>query len=114
MAVPVGADNCIEPAWAKTHTWTPADLAAGELLIFGSYLAHRSGANESSKDRKAVYATYNCAREGDLHDPYYVDRKIHWPATHERVEGTDYSLGALRYGYGSPMLSVDAGKQVKV
>jgi 2-aminoethylphosphonate dioxygenase len=85
---------------------------SGQLLIFGSYLAHRSGPNNSHGDRKAIYATYNCAREGDLHASYYADRKELWPATHMRKEGKDYSEGSLRYGFGSPMLSVEAGKQV--
>jgi len=83
-------------------------------LIFGSYLAHRSGANHSSTDRKAIYATYNCAREGDLRDNYYAHRKVVWPPMQLRKEGEQYKEGALRYGYGSPMLSVDAGKQLEV
>jgi len=80
--------------------------------VFGSYLAHRSGSNSSDEDRNAIYATYNCAREGDLHKKYYDDRKKLWPATHQRKEGENYEAGALRYGFGSPMLSVDAGKQL--
>jgi 2-aminoethylphosphonate dioxygenase len=84
----------------------PVELAPGELLVFGSYLAHRSGGNESEKARKAIYATYNCAREGDLHDQYYSDRAVVWPATHMRVEGEKYETGRLRYGFGSPMLTV--------
>jgi hypothetical protein len=82
------------------------------MLIFGSYLAHRSGVNYSDGDRKAIYATYNCAREGDLHQSYYEDRKMMWPATHMRKDGERYDEGALRYGFGSPMLSVDAGHQI--
>jgi hypothetical protein len=78
----------------------------GQLLIFGSYLAHRSGANTSKSHRNAIYATYNCAKEGDLRHDYYVDRKKLWPATHMRKEGEEYSEGALRYGFGSPMLTV--------
>lgn len=81
------------------------------MLIFGSYLAHRSGANNSTSDRKAIYATYNCKREGDLHDAYYADRAKLWPPTHKRQQGERYEDGAMRYGYGSPMLSVDLGKQ---
>ena len=86
----------------------------GELLVFGSYLAHRSGANNSSWDRKAIYATYNCKSEGDLHDAYYEDRAKLWPPTHKRKAGEKYEKGALRYGFGSPMLSVDLGKQFAV
>lgn len=112
--VPIGKDNCIESAWAEKQAWTSVNLEAGELLIFGSYLAHRSGANKSSSDRKAIYATYNCKREGNLHDAYYEDRRKIWPPTHLRVEGEEYAEGALRYGFGSPMLSVAMGKQMEV
>ncbi|KFX94691.1 hypothetical protein V495_04854 [Pseudogymnoascus sp. VKM F-4514 (FW-929)] len=114
MDVPIAKkDNCIEPAWVKEHTWLPVELEAGQILIFGSYLAHRSGANKSSSDRKAIYATYNCKSEGDLHDEYYADRAKLWPATHKRQEGVKYEEGALRYGFGSPMLTVDSGKQLE-
>ena len=89
-------------------------LDLGQLLVFGSYLAHRSGANNSNSDRKAIYATYNCKSEGDLHDAYYEDRAKLWPPTHKRQEGEKYEEGALRYGFGSPMLSVDLGKQFAV
>lgn len=84
----------------------------GQVLIFGSYLAHRSAANNSSSDRKALYATYNRASEGDLRTSYYEDRRKNWPATHMRKPGEDYAEGSLRYGYGSPMLSIDAGRQL--
>ena len=107
MNVPINPqDNCIEPTWVKSQTWIPVELTPGELLIFGSYLAHRSGTNESHKDRKAIYATYNCTSEGDLHDKYYEDRAVVWPATHMRAEGEKYETGRLRYGFGSPMLTV--------
>ena len=84
----------------------------GQLLVFTSYVAHRSGANKSSSDRKAIYATYNRACEGDLRKGYYEHRGKEWPATHMRKEGESYAAGALTYGFGSPMLSVDEGKQV--
>ncbi|KIW89723.1 uncharacterized protein Z519_09879 [Cladophialophora bantiana CBS 173.52] len=113
MNVPIGKDNCIEPEWVKQQKWTPVELKAGQVLVFGSYLAHRSGANHSNHDRKALYATYNCAREGDLHDEYYAHRKVVWPPVQLRKKGEEYKEGALRYGYGSPMLSVDAGKQLE-
>ena len=107
MNVPISPkDNCIERSWVNEQRWVPVELAPGELLIFGSYLAHRSGPNNSYVDRKAIYATYNCKREGDLHEPYYADRKESWPATHMRKSGEKYEQGAMRYGFGSPMLTV--------
>ncbi|KAJ5737856.1 uncharacterized protein N7483_002981 [Penicillium malachiteum] len=107
MEIPLGGDRCIEPEWVNSHTWTSCDLLPGDILVFGSYLAHRSGANTSSKDRRAIYATYNCAAEGNLHDQYYLDRQKLWPATHMREEGLLYEEGRARYAFGSPMLTVD-------
>ncbi|EMC91894.1 hypothetical protein BAUCODRAFT_152254 [Baudoinia panamericana UAMH 10762] len=114
LKVPIGADNCIEPSWIAQQTWTPVELKAGEALIFGSSLAHRSAANTSSQDRKALYATYNVASDGDLHDEYYRRRRTEYPPTHLRKPGERFEAGALRYGYGSPMLSVDLGHQLAV
>ncbi|KAJ5912587.1 hypothetical protein N7504_001470 [Penicillium tannophilum] len=107
MQIPLGSDRCIEPEWVQSNTWTSCDLLPGDILVFGSYLAHRSGANTSTKDRRAIYATYNCAAEGNLHDQYYADRKNLWPATHMRKEGVDYEEGRVRYAFGSPMLTVE-------
>ncbi|KKK14314.1 hypothetical protein P175DRAFT_0500869 [Aspergillus ochraceoroseus IBT 24754] len=112
MEVPLGEDRCIEPSWVESHEWTPCNLNPGDILVFGSYLAHRSGANLSPKDRRAIYATYNRKAEGDLHDQYYEDRRKLWPATHMRKDGENYEEGRLRYGYGSPMLTIEGQEEV--
>jgi hypothetical protein len=78
-------------------------MPAGALLVFGSYLAHRSGPNSSPRPRAAIYATYNGISEGDKHDSYYAHRRKAWPPTSERVPGVDYTEGALTYAFGSPM-----------
>ncbi|KAI7856476.1 hypothetical protein BDC45DRAFT_567054 [Circinella umbellata] len=45
-------------------------LNNGSVLIFGAYLAHRSGNNNTNNSRIAVYLTYNAAREGDMRNHY--------------------------------------------
>ncbi|KAM0454392.1 hypothetical protein ACHAPV_008472 [Trichoderma viride] len=113
MDIPLNADDhCITTEWVDAHEWKPVELEPGQLLIFTSYLAHRSGPNHSDENRKALYATYNLASEGDLHQAYYERRMKEWPATHMRKKGELYEDGALRYAFGSPMLSVDAGRQL--
>ncbi|KAA8646347.1 hypothetical protein EYZ11_011345 [Aspergillus tanneri] len=114
LQIPLGDDRCIESTWVDSHKWSACDLKPGDILVFGSYLAHRSGANRSSKDRRAIYATYNCKAEGDLHDQYYEDRRKLWPATHMRKEGESYEEGRMRYGYGSPMLTIERQPQIAV
>ncbi|KAL2061153.1 hypothetical protein VTL71DRAFT_7426 [Oculimacula yallundae] len=107
VEVPIGSDNCIVPNWVQAQKWVPVEMKAGDMMIFGSSLAHRSGPNASEKDRRAVYATYNSNTEGDLHDAYYERRAKLWPATHKRKEGVDYSSGAKNYAYGTPMRTIE-------
>ncbi|RFU31815.1 hypothetical protein B7463_g4508, partial [Scytalidium lignicola] len=114
MEISLGSDRCIKRSWVETHKWTPCNLNAGDILIFGTYLAHRSGVNTSTRDRRAVYATYNRTSEGDLHDKYYDDRRKLWPPTHLRKAGESYEEGRERYAFGSPMLSVDTRKQTSL
>jgi len=105
--VPIALDNCIPEDWVNRQNWVPVPLKAGQVMIFGSYLAHRSGDNHSPYGRAAVYGTYNCDLDGgDIHDAYYEHRRKIWPPTHERIEGERYQEGALLYGFGSPMLTV--------
>jgi hypothetical protein len=49
----------------------PAPVSAGQTLWFHSRTPHRSGPNTSSQPRRALYPTYNAAREGDLRAAYY-------------------------------------------
>jgi hypothetical protein len=96
-------DNAITKEWEETHTWMPVPLKAGDLLIFGSYLAHRSGPNRSLSSRRALYATYHSSEEGDeLRNKYYTDRAIAFPPDNERVPGKDYSAGILQYAFAAP------------
>jgi ectoine hydroxylase-related dioxygenase (phytanoyl-CoA dioxygenase family) len=74
MDIPISESNTISPEWVERQTWRPVPMKAGEILIFGTSLAHRSEANKSQQARRAVYATYNPAGDGDLHDAYYKKR----------------------------------------
>ncbi len=114
MNVPIGSDNFLEPSWIQSQPWTAVSLQAGEAIVFGSYVAHRSSANTTSVDRRALFATYNCASEGDLSEAYYQDRKQEWPATHMMKKDKQYAEGAWIHAIGTPMMSVQLGKQLEV
>ncbi|KAG0351768.1 hypothetical protein BG005_008752 [Podila minutissima] len=75
----------------------------GCLLVFGVYLAHRSGPNKTDSPRKAVYLTYNQATEGDLRDHYYGEKRRLFPPISDREEGKDYSEGAVIYNLTTPI-----------
>lgn len=83
MNVKLSHGGAIDAEWEGSHDWTPVELEAGDLLIFGSHLAHRSASNKTEKPRRSVYATYACARDGqDLRDKYYADRRENFPPDH--------------------------------
>jgi hypothetical protein len=62
----------------------------GSVLIFGAYLAHRSGDNKTDNSRVAIYLTYNAAREGDRRDHYYDEKRRLFPPASDREEGKNY------------------------
>lgn len=95
----------ISKAWEDAHAadWISVPLQPGDILFFGSRLAHRSGPNRTDESRRSVYATYHMVSDGtDLRERYYVDRRTNFPPEHEREPGRDYSAGWTRYGFAAP------------
>ena len=67
-----------------------ADLGLGDILFFGSHLAHRSGPNLTEKARTMVYATYASEMDGkDLREKYYDHRRVAFPPDHGMSRYTD-------------------------
>ena len=73
--LPVDDRGCIAPDVAAELEWEPVRLRAGQTLWFHSKTPHRSAANHSTRPRRALYPTYNAAREGDLRAAYYEAKR---------------------------------------
>ena len=83
MTVELADGGSISKVWEASHIFVPVELAPGDLLIFGSHLAHRSGPNNTGHSRASVYATYHKVSDGgDLRSRYYVDRRENFPPDH--------------------------------
>lgn len=54
-----------------TFEFSQVLASPGDLLLFDSYLPHRSAINTSESWHRAAYFTFNAAREGDFHAEYY-------------------------------------------
>jgi len=73
----------ITDAWTEKHEWVSVPLEPGDVLIFGSHLAHRSGPNETEKRRASLYATFHAKSDGlDLREKYYAHRRVAFPPDH--------------------------------
>jgi ectoine hydroxylase len=51
----------MDPARFDTGELTPVEAPAGSILFFDAFLVHRSGANRSDKDRRALLYSYQPA-----------------------------------------------------
>ncbi|KAJ2004922.1 hypothetical protein H4R26_002232 [Coemansia thaxteri] len=104
ILIPHHEDGSIVDEWCDSHTWTPVECNSGDVLVFGSYLAHKSGVNTSSDSRANLYMTYNPLSEGDKRAEYYEDKREKFPPLNERESGRDYSSGARTYNFANPIL----------
>jgi len=87
----------------KELHWIPVPLEPGDVLLFSSWLPHRSGRNSTDKSRRALYVTYNAKIEGDFREVYYHDKRQKFPQKVERIPGVDYSSGAKTYNLATPI-----------
>jgi hypothetical protein len=72
--LPMDDRGCIVSEWVENHEWHPVEMEPGDVLLFHSHTPHRSGSNTSTRDRRAIYPTFNAAREGNLRDAYYEEK----------------------------------------
>lgn len=111
MDVALSNGGAIDAQWEASHEWVPVELDSGDLLIFGSHLAHRSAPNKTSEPRGSVYATYHTVADGiDLRERYYRDRRENFPPDHERIPGKDYGAGVKRYAFAAPFTEIGGPK----
>ncbi len=73
--LPVDDAGCIRPDVVEAMEWAPVEVRAGETLWFHSRTPHRSGPNQGTTPRRALYPTYNAASEGDLRAAYYEQKR---------------------------------------
>ena len=70
--LPTDERGCVDRSVERELAWEPVAVPAGATLWFHSRTPHRSGANRSTRPRRALYPTYNAAREGDRRAEYYA------------------------------------------
>lgn len=73
--VGLNKDGIIDQAVASGMTFTACETNPGDLVIFSSYVPHRSRPNVSGRPRRLLYLTYNSQEEGYLRDEYYRHKR---------------------------------------
>ena len=72
--LPLDDRGCVDRSVESTLDWERVSVPAGTTLWFHSRTPHRSGPNRSSRPRRALYPTYNAAREGNRRAEYYATK----------------------------------------
>ena len=67
-----GRPGAILESHASTLVWEAIECKAGDIFVFSGWLPHRSPANQTQKQRRAIFLTYNPASEGNLRQEYYM------------------------------------------
>lgn len=67
--------GCISPETAASMKWVAVPTDPGDILLFGSYIPHKSPANRSNEPRRIIYLTYNAKSQGDWREQYYADKR---------------------------------------
>lgn len=69
-------NGCISPNIADTMNWVAVPTEPGDILLFGSYIPHKSPPNLSDEPRRIIYLTYNAKSQGDWRERYYADKRM--------------------------------------
>jgi len=85
--LPMDERGCVDRSVQASLDWEPVSVPAGATLWFHSRTPHRSGPNRSSRARRALYPTYNAAREGDRRAEYYAAKESAFAAGTASVPG---------------------------
>jgi len=83
--------------------WHPLPTEPGDLVLFDSYVPHRSGPNRSGGPRRALYVTWNRASEGDRRAEYFALKRRAFPPECERVAGAPLDPASQIFNLGNPI-----------
>lgn len=104
VILPQEKDGSIQKDIAEKFIWTPIECKQGDIILFDSYLPHYSETNNSQKQRRALFVTFNKLSEGgSKRTEYYQDKRDKFPPDCERDPNKDYSKGAAIYNVANPI-----------
>ena len=84
--------------------WVPIETTPRDMLIFDSYVPHRSGPNLTDKDRRIFYFTYNNKYYGNFYDEYFDRKRKEFPPDFERGNDKKIITTGSKYNVANPFV----------
>ena len=69
--LPQNPDGTLRAEQVARFAWEPVLAAPGDLIVFDSFIPHRSEPNRSVHNRRVMFFTFNLATDGDHYATYY-------------------------------------------
>ena len=82
--------------------WESIETTPRDIVIFDSFVPHKSGDNNSLEERRNVYLTYNRRCDGYYYDSYIDRKRLEFPPEIERDANKTYSK-YTRYNLANPI-----------
>lgn len=84
------------------NNWELIESSKYDILLFDSYVPHRSGPNKSDKPRRMIYLTYNLFDDGNYYEKYFDTKRKEFPPEFERDESTIINSDSI-YNLANPI-----------
>ena len=68
-----------DPPYQPEDEYMVLEADPGDVIFFDSYLPHGSPANNSNRQRRNLFLTFNRQSDGQLRDQYYADKWKNYP-----------------------------------
>jgi ectoine hydroxylase-related dioxygenase (phytanoyl-CoA dioxygenase family) len=88
----------------EEYTWTPLETTTRDIVVFDSYIPHRSGPNNTNNNRRVYYFTYTCAKDGSYHKDYVARKREIFPPDAERDPNKQYNHVGNPYNLANPIV----------
>ncbi len=102
--------GCISPKVSESMDWVAAPTEPGDILLFGSYIPHKSSPNRSSEPRRIIYLTYNAESQGDWHEKYYADKRQTFAQYSKEGSNRDIQISKIAHFQGKVVKHAELGR----
>ncbi len=86
----------------ESFEWQSILCGNRDLVIFDSFVPHRSDINLTDNPRRVFYFTYNLLSDGDYYNAYFDKKRSEFPPDFERTDGTNINTNS-KYNLANPI-----------
>ena len=98
-----GEHGTIDKKYEDEFNWEAQYANVKDVVLFDSFVPHRSGKNISNGSRRVICLTFNLADEGDYYESYFVKKRSKFPPDFERNKNTLIDVNS-KYNLANPIV----------